>query len=158
MVRSIQKGFTIVELLIVIVVIGILAAIVIVAFNGIQTRANNTIVESNLTNASKSIEMFKAEKDRYPASASDYSAVKASGLKLKSTIGNTLLYCVDTANPATYMIIAYAYPSKTYVWKSDGTKNRDSGVTIGGGTATCQGQMGGITTVAGVWSGDLATF
>lgn len=36
-----QNGFTIVELLIVIVVIGILAAIVIVAFNGVQTRAQN---------------------------------------------------------------------------------------------------------------------
>lgn len=36
-----QKGFTIVELLIVIVVIGILAAIVIVAYQGVQTRARN---------------------------------------------------------------------------------------------------------------------
>ena len=34
-----QKGFTIVELLIVIVVIGILAAITVVAYNGIQERA-----------------------------------------------------------------------------------------------------------------------
>lgn len=34
-----RKGFTIVELLIVIVVIGILAAIVIVAYNGVQKRA-----------------------------------------------------------------------------------------------------------------------
>lgn len=36
-----KSGFTIVELLIVIVVIGILAAITIVAYNGIQTRARN---------------------------------------------------------------------------------------------------------------------
>ena len=37
-----QKGFTIVELLIVIVIIGILAAITIVAYNGIQQRAQTT--------------------------------------------------------------------------------------------------------------------
>lgn len=36
-----QRGFTIVELLIVIVVIAILAAISIIAYNGIQSRARD---------------------------------------------------------------------------------------------------------------------
>lgn len=40
--ESPRRGFTIVELLIVIVVIAILAAITLVAYNGIQTRANDT--------------------------------------------------------------------------------------------------------------------
>ncbi|MDB5165339.1 MAG: Fimbrial protein, partial [Candidatus Saccharibacteria bacterium] len=44
-----QRGFTIVELLIVIVVIGILAAITIVAYNGIQNRARVSSVNSALT-------------------------------------------------------------------------------------------------------------
>jgi len=43
-----QIGFTIVELLIVIVVIGILAAIIIVAFNGTQNKANDAAVQSDL--------------------------------------------------------------------------------------------------------------
>lgn len=37
-----RTGFTIVELLIVIVVISLFMAIVIVAFNGVRERANNT--------------------------------------------------------------------------------------------------------------------
>ena len=48
-----KNGFTIVELLIVIVVIGILAAITIVAFSGIQNRANNTTLSTDLSNAQK---------------------------------------------------------------------------------------------------------
>lgn len=45
-----KNGFTIVELLIVIVVIGILAAITLVAYNGIQARANDTAIKSDLRN------------------------------------------------------------------------------------------------------------
>ena len=40
--RKATSGFTIVELLIVIVVIAILASISVVAYNGIQQRSNNT--------------------------------------------------------------------------------------------------------------------
>ena len=43
-----NTGFTIVELLIVIVIIGILAAITIVAYNGIQNRANDTVIKNDL--------------------------------------------------------------------------------------------------------------
>lgn len=50
-----QHGFTIVELLIVIVVIGILAAIVIVAYNGVQDRARQTKISSDLNTFAKAI-------------------------------------------------------------------------------------------------------
>jgi len=45
-----KSGFTIVELLIVIVVIGILAAITIVAYNGIQQRARVSTAQSDMRN------------------------------------------------------------------------------------------------------------
>jgi len=56
-----QKGFTIVELLIVIVVIAILAAISIVAYNGVQTRARDTIRKNDVAAIVKAIELYKAD-------------------------------------------------------------------------------------------------
>src|SRR6476620_3918007 len=61
------KGFTIVELLIVIVIIAILAAVTTVAFRGIQDRASDVAVISDITQAYKKLELYKAEFGTYPA-------------------------------------------------------------------------------------------
>ena len=61
-----QKGFTIVELLIVIVIIGILAAIVIVAYNGITNRAKASKTQSTVANIVKKAEAYNAENGTYP--------------------------------------------------------------------------------------------
>lgn len=63
-----QKGFTIVELLIVIVVIGILAAIVIVAYNGIQTQAHDTHRVSDVDQVKKFMELYYVKHGYYPGS------------------------------------------------------------------------------------------
>lgn len=56
--KSNDSGFTIVELLIVIVVIAILAAITIVAYNGIQSRARDTKRASDLANIEKALKAY----------------------------------------------------------------------------------------------------
>lgn len=61
-----QKGFTIVELLIVIVVIGILAAITIVAYNGIQDRAEASKTTAAVEAYVKALKLYKIDNDAYP--------------------------------------------------------------------------------------------
>lgn len=63
-----RSGFTIVELLIVIVVIGILAAITIVAYNGIQQRARDTARKSDLALIAKSLKLYYVDNGDYAVS------------------------------------------------------------------------------------------
>lgn len=61
-----KSGFTIVELLIVIVVIGILAAITIVAYNGVQRRANNTSRIAAAKQYIKLLSVYAVQNGKYP--------------------------------------------------------------------------------------------
>lgn len=61
-----NRGFTIVELLIVIVVIAILATISIMAYNGVQARTNNTAAATSAENVAKKIELYNAANSSYP--------------------------------------------------------------------------------------------
>ncbi|MDK2899225.1 MAG: hypothetical protein PWQ10_412, partial [Patescibacteria group bacterium] len=61
-----SSAFTIVELLIVIVIIGILAAITLVSYTGIASRANIATIQSDLSNASKKLSMYYATYGSYP--------------------------------------------------------------------------------------------
>lgn len=64
-----QQGFTIVELLIVIVVIGILAALVITTFTGIQRRARDTERQTDIKAVHSQLEAYYAQNGFYPALA-----------------------------------------------------------------------------------------
>ena len=64
--RKNTSGFTIVELLIVIVVIAILAAVSIVAYNGVQARTQQSVASSGASDAARKIALYHAENSQYP--------------------------------------------------------------------------------------------
>ncbi|MEI7689781.1 MAG: prepilin-type N-terminal cleavage/methylation domain-containing protein [Candidatus Saccharibacteria bacterium] len=71
MTKSINKseGFTIVELLVVIVVIGVLAAITIVSYTGITKKANSSAIAGNVDMIKSAAEAYNSEKSEYPLTA-----------------------------------------------------------------------------------------
>jgi prepilin-type N-terminal cleavage/methylation domain-containing protein len=99
----INPGFTIVELLIVIVVIGILAAITIVAYNGVQDRARHAALISDLTASSKQLKLDQTANNVYPATIAEANNNKG----LKASNGITYTYTVNNAtNPQTFCLAA----------------------------------------------------
>lgn len=64
--RNFSSAFTIVELLVVIVVIGILAAITVVSYSGITSRANDTKGKSDIDSIEKAIMLYGTVNGSYP--------------------------------------------------------------------------------------------
>lgn len=85
-----NKGFTIVELLIVIVVIAILAAITIVAYNGIQNRAKTNAGLSLANSIVKKLESYNAVNGTYPTTRTQIQGLNESKIDgLDATTTNT---------------------------------------------------------------------
>lgn len=64
-----QQGFTIVELLIVIVIIGILAALVFVQFNNMQARARDAERKADVRLIESKLAEYNADNGEYPTAA-----------------------------------------------------------------------------------------
>ncbi|RKZ02663.1 hypothetical protein DRQ21_08055 [Candidatus Fermentibacteria bacterium] len=60
------KGFTLIELMIVVVIIGILAAIAIPKFEDVTNSARYAACRSNLRNIAGALEFYAAENGNYP--------------------------------------------------------------------------------------------
>ncbi len=99
-------GFTIVELLIVIVVIAVLAAITVVAFNGIRERAAMSSLKSDLSAAAKKMELAKVDNaELYPATLpAGVSASNGNVLQLTAVADQTREYCINGYGPGNKSI------------------------------------------------------
>jgi prepilin-type N-terminal cleavage/methylation domain-containing protein len=73
-----QSGFTIVELLIVVVVIAILAAITIVSYTGITQQANTSAAQSNATTVLKKAELYANSETGYPTTLAALTGAASS--------------------------------------------------------------------------------
>jgi len=93
--KQTSAAFTIVELLVVIVVIGILASITIVSYANISSKALAASLQSDLSNASTQLKMYYATYGSYPTSMTGNcptAPTADSAFCIKSSANNTLTY------------------------------------------------------------------
>lgn len=140
-----NRGFTIVELLIVIVVIAILAAISIVAYSGIQQRANNGKTTQALSAWVKAMKLYKVDNSSWPPGYACLGEGYGRGLSGTETSG---FQCrQDSANGAyentafntamkNYVGGSYPKPVFTTISTSDTTWRRGLSYLYGGGSGT----------------------
>lgn len=87
MLKAIQKklknknGFTLVELIVVIAILGILAAIMVPKFTGFNAKAKAQADVSNTKIIQNSVEVYEAEKGHYPTTDTEMSALVKDYLK-----------------------------------------------------------------------------
>lgn len=125
------KGFTIVELLIVIVIIGILAAITIVSFNGVTNRAAIASAQADLNTSVKKLALYQVDNSTFPSSI-DCSSTPATGsICLKpSGSGVFTTYLADTTGSTQSYCLTITNKSNSYMTTQDGN------ITSGGCTIT----------------------
>ncbi len=121
--RKTHMGFTIVELLIVIVVIAILAAISVVAYTGIQTRARDSIRTDTIAKIKQSLELYRAENGGYPGTTANPGF---EGWEASTDVAGTFLEQLqpygfssnlpEFFNTAQYRIRYYNYPAGATAW------------------------------------------
>jgi prepilin-type N-terminal cleavage/methylation domain-containing protein len=150
--RHKNAGFTIVELLIVVVVIAILAAISIVAYTGITGRASNSAVQTDLRNISEKIAEYQVLNGRYPTgqtalySGSGYGPIQgvdsyAFVKSAYSTDSNNIQYCEGGGK---FAIGAVAKTGKVYYYSTDGGLKEYAGAW-GNANDNCPGMLGSVS-------------
>lgn len=156
-----DRGFSIIELLIVTVMAGIVSAVSVAAYSGISTRALNTSIAKNINDYKRLLTTYASENKRYPTTewvclgdSPSCFGILDQDQQAQNTFKNELLRLTGTYPANTNRCIELwdvCEYSGTYInrpdWKIDGKKHADYLFFLQKSTNECpQGSLYGYET------------
>lgn len=126
-----QKGFTVIELLIVVVIVGILVSIGIVSYNGFQKRAFDAAVQGDLESIAGELESYRARNEttnpnkEFPRTAANLNtlSIQASKSNYDTAITYNMIYCITNTGSEPYQgykLIAKSKSGNIFMMTQDG--------------------------------------
>ncbi|MAU34128.1 hypothetical protein CL689_04360 [Candidatus Saccharibacteria bacterium] len=144
------SGFTIVELLIVIVVIAILAAITIVAYNGIQNNAKNTKTIAATNAWIKGIRLYEAKTGALPSYNSCFGTSSTYSGNGQCWNGSTWVVNNSFLTAMSEYMGSFPEPDTTQMDPANYPDRRGSFYQISGGSSFVWMSLIGVSTCPGL--------
>ena len=127
--RKQDEGFTLVELMVVVLVIAILIAIAIPTFLGARQRAQDRAAQSDLRNGLTAAKVWYVDNENYSGTAAQLGAIEPS-LSLDDLVANASTTVIGLTAAASDVLMVAESESGTFYCISD---HEDTGTTYGSG-------------------------